>query len=258
MNIDKTRVSYNFSNAVDTYDDASSVQKICAIKTFDLIKNDFKKKDSSFLLEIGAGTGIFSEKIIEYYEKNILLTDISQKMVDKLKKRWGNKKNIDFAIIDGESFSLDINFDFILSSSVFQWFLSLNKAFVNLNKHIKPNGLLAFSMYIDGTFNHLKEGYDFLKKDFSGPRFFSEKEVLEALCFSGFKIENFFVEDFEFEFSNSMEFFRTLKKTGTVSATNKMLSYKDLKKLTLFLDSKNSNFKENYRAIFIKANKINF
>jgi tRNA (cmo5U34)-methyltransferase len=74
-------------------------------------------KTAPNILDIGAGTGLFSSFILKKYpEANITLIDISEKMMDIAKKRFSCSSNINYIIDDYTSHEFDTTFDIIVSS----------------------------------------------------------------------------------------------------------------------------------------------
>ena len=73
--------------------------------------------DTPKILDIGAGTGIFSEYILKKYPKaSLTLIDISEKMLDVSKLRFKNFSNIKYIIDDYSTYDFTEKYDIIISS----------------------------------------------------------------------------------------------------------------------------------------------
>lgn len=77
---------------------------------------EIKKEDPS-VLDIGAGTGLFSSFIKEKYQKAaISLIDLSDKMMDASKERFSNYNDIRYIVADYSEYIFEEKFDIIISS----------------------------------------------------------------------------------------------------------------------------------------------
>lgn len=74
-------------------------------------------KESPTILDIGAGTGLFSSFVLEKFPKaNITLIDLSEKMLEVSKKRFKDNNNITYIIDDYTTHQFDTKFDIVISS----------------------------------------------------------------------------------------------------------------------------------------------
>lgn len=73
--------------------------------------------NSPKILDLGAGTGIFSEFILKRYPNaSLTLVDISEKMLEISKMRFKNKDNIKYIFDDYLSYNFSEKYDIIISS----------------------------------------------------------------------------------------------------------------------------------------------
>lgn len=69
------------------------------------------------VLDIGAGTGLFSAFILNKFpEAKVTLIDISEKMINVAKERFSNFSNINYIVDDYTSYEFENKFDIIVSS----------------------------------------------------------------------------------------------------------------------------------------------
>ncbi|AJY75767.1 class I SAM-dependent methyltransferase [Paenibacillus beijingensis] len=74
-------------------------------------------KDSPTILDIGAGTGLFSAFLLEKYpEANVTLIDISEKMLEVAKKRFNDRPNVTYIADDYTTHDYSGSFDIVISS----------------------------------------------------------------------------------------------------------------------------------------------
>lgn len=257
--LDKNRVISNFSRATATYCGHAKVQKRVASHLAEVIKKHSNCRDlPKPFLEIGAGTGFLTEKILEIGLSSGLITDIAPSMVEKLKDGFSGFSNISVKRLDGEDFKLGQQFNSIVSSSVFQWFSGLEKPFANIHNHLKHGGVFAFSMFIDGTLRELRDISGSLGIPFPGQNYFSSSEVLESLEKTGFNVHHYKMLDYTVYFRDSLTFLKNIKSVGAVNATENRLSTKQLRHIIKCYDEKYASpagVKATYTTMFIYSVK---
>ena len=106
--------------------------------TLSFLRNIRQKK----VLDLGCGSGIYA-KILKRRGAIVYGIDISPKMIELAKK---NVKGVDFRV--GTVYKLPYNsetFDIVLASLVVHYFANLNKAFKEIRRVLKKNGVFIFS-----------------------------------------------------------------------------------------------------------------
>lgn len=106
--------------------------------TLSFLRNIRKKK----ILDLGCGSGIYA-KILKRRGAVVYGIDISPKMIELAKK---NVKGVDFRV--GTVYKLPYDsetFDIVLASLVVHYFANLNKAFKEIRRVLKKNGIFIFS-----------------------------------------------------------------------------------------------------------------
>ncbi len=108
----------------------------------------YKSKSTLKAIDLGTGTGIFSESFIKkFYNSKILAIDGSVKMIDLARARLGNLlKSVDFEIIDFKKFKLEKSclnyFDVAISSYALHHLTKKEKSVLlrKIWKVLKPGG----------------------------------------------------------------------------------------------------------------------
>lgn len=76
-----------------TFDTARAAMSFADDITWHFLTKFLPKKKSIRILDAGAGDGYWAQKLVEMGYRNIVLTDISHKMLDKAKERFAKLKN---------------------------------------------------------------------------------------------------------------------------------------------------------------------
>ncbi|MGM0508155.1 MAG: malonyl-ACP O-methyltransferase BioC [Fusobacteriota bacterium] len=247
--IEKHLVAKNFSKGAKYYDKYADIQRIMAKKLSEFIDEKKKKTKKLQILEVGPGTGIFTEYILERYPNaKIDLIDISSEMLNVCQKKFIKKDQINYILGDIENVSLSKKYDFIFSNASFQWINNFENLFKKLKNSLKEKGKIIFSIFGKDTYIELKKAFmkSNIRNDYSQP-FLSEEQLLQYLQ-SDFEIINMNSEKIYERFDTVMNFLKKIKKLGTNSATkNKNLLTKNkLKSMEkIYLE----NFSENGKII---------
>ncbi|MDU1905736.1 MAG: methyltransferase domain-containing protein [Dysgonomonas sp.] len=112
------------------------------------------------ILDLGAGTGLFSDFVIQKYPcVNITLVDISEKMLKIAEQRFLNNKNIEMVCHDISTFMSQIQYDAVISSLAIHHLEDTEK--INLYNRIysflKKDGLFIHAEQVEGETPYMKE-----------------------------------------------------------------------------------------------------
>jgi ubiquinone/menaquinone biosynthesis C-methylase UbiE len=107
-----------------------------------ILAREMNINNTSHVLEIGCGTGLFSGKIKQLTNANIIATDISQELLNVAKLKY---PNITFQIDDAMKLSFkDKKFDAVYGSSVLHH-LDFEKSLNEMFRVLKPGGKIVFA-----------------------------------------------------------------------------------------------------------------
>ncbi len=188
----------NFNKNFSTYNDNAVVQKEAAAVLSGLLPEHMEQYKN--ILELGCGTGFFTRELIKKIPaENLILNDFynTEKYISDIKYKFflcGDMKNF-----------LNQKYDFIVSSSCFQWADDLEQLIKSISLCTDN---LVFSIYLDGNMQEIKNHFGVSLK------YYSREKITEIL-------KKYFknVEDFEREtilsFNTPFEALSHIKKTGT-------------------------------------------
>jgi len=235
--IDKQKIAESFSRAATTYNQVAFVQRRTAEHLATIIRNPCSNPARLIpFLEIGAGTGIFTDLILQLGLNRGIVSDIAPAMVSTLREAYGSFPGITVECLDGERLALGMRFRSILSASTFQWFSSLRDPFLSYWHHLEPGGLLAFSMFIDGTLRELRSVTEVIGCRYPGHPLSDERAVLTAVLENGFIIEHFSVVETPASFPDTHAFLSVLKAIGSTNATGAPIDPADLRRVMRHYD----------------------
>ncbi|CAI3926724.1 Dethiobiotin synthetase (BioD) (PDB:1DTS) [Commensalibacter communis] len=238
MNSYKQKIIHSFDNAV-SYEQSAHMQKIVVKRLVNFIKTmdiDFSQPIS--ILEIGCGTGLLTQYLTELFPKaQFLITDISVRMIERVKEKYNNNPNIEFKVMDGEAIDLEHSFDLIVSSLAFQWFENLEQSLQSITALLNPNGYLVCSTLAQKSFEEWRQLYTQNHCHYSFQSY-PDVKTLESYWPSkvggGFWQAETIIESVE----NGIDFIKGLRNIGAHTSSNmhKPLSAGQLRKIIAQFD----------------------
>lgn len=228
--IQKNQKSFlaNFSKTVKNYNENALIQDYCAKKLVEISKQYLNQNHLG--LDLGSGTGF----IKKYLPKHLIIElDISLSMLQFCDS--STKINADFSEIPIKNDSLD----FIISSFSMQWCNDFDKLFKEINRILKNEGILIFSLPIFESFPEIIEANISSNCNFNFLEMPKNYEILQNLEQNNFqKILNE-QEIISKKHKNALNFIKEIKKIGASFAEIKNLNQKNFinrKKIEKFND----------------------
>jgi tRNA (cmo5U34)-methyltransferase len=125
--------------------------------------------NSPNILDLGAGTGLFSSLILQKYpEAKITLIDISEKMLEIAESRLKGFTNVNYVLDDYTNFISHGNFDIIISALSIHHLSDTNKRelYKNTYLNLKKNGVFINADQVLGSTSFIESIYknDWKKK----------------------------------------------------------------------------------------------
>jgi malonyl-CoA O-methyltransferase len=159
MNLPKSAIAQSFSQAASTYESSAFLQKEVAERLFERL--DVMNISPSAILDAGCGTGLCSRKLNKLFSKaKVTGIDIAPGMIDEAKKSNGLFTRIDYQVADIDDLPFEDNsFELIFSNLTVQWLIESKQVYKELNRVLKPGGLLIFSSLGPDTLTELKQSW---------------------------------------------------------------------------------------------------
>lgn len=206
----------NFNKYFSSYNVNGIVQKKAAETLSKMLSEDIEKCDN--ILEIGCGTGFFTRELI----KKVRSSSLTVNDLFDTRNYLNDIQYKEFLHGDMKKF-LNKKYDYIVSSSCFQWSDNLDELLKLISLCSKN---LVFSIYLKGNMKEIKSHFGV------GLKYYNKDEITFMLK-RYFKNVSCFEEEIVLSFDNPFEVLQHIKMTGTALGTgvpiSKIKSYRGTK-----------------------------
>lgn len=254
----KLEIKSNFSDSVSYYDKNATIQKQVAERMAKALQPWQRSIPEGPILEIGAGTGFFTQHLLKMYpDRNLLISDLSNEMVRFCREKFDPSESVEFTVLDAERDVLQENrYALITGSYVAQWFKYPSKSLSKIASSLKAGGLMLISFPAKESFSNWRQYCLDLGIPFTGNSLPDLEQVVIELSMGPAKVD-YYEDDLMDSFENVFEFFSHLKHTGTsTNLADKQLSVKQLKLLNdYWLEQDGGQIKVQYHTAFIAVKK---
>ena len=220
--IDKKTVARHFSRAAGTYDRYAVVQVLMADELAGYLPELPADGD---ILEIGAGTGMVTERLLERYPgRKLTLVDISEAMTELCSCKFSGRKTVSAVTADGELLAPEEGSQaLIVSGAAFQWYRNPGEALQKYLKALVPGGFLLFSTFGPGTFRELYSAFETAYRNLGFSYSHTQGQELLPLSkwegmLSGYRILESRSRFREVYYEEVSDFLHALQKTGANNA----------------------------------------
>lgn len=229
-------VRQHFSRAAARYDEAAVLQRAVAEhldERLDLVTLVPKR-----ILDVGAGTGILTEKMLARYpDADVVAVDLSEAMLrwahGKLQRpRWplpgGLCERLGWTHCPAQLVAADAArlpfsdgaFDLVVSNLMLQWCDDLDTVLRELRRVLRPEGLLMFTSFGPDTLKELRTAWAQVDDRAHVNTFIDMHDVGDALIRAGFAQPVMDVEHFTLTYDAPMGVLQDLKALGATYAPN--------------------------------------
>lgn len=257
-NIRKDKIKNAFSEASVFYHKDAELQKKTAARLARSVDPWKFTIPAGRVLEVGSGTGFFSEYLVKIFsDREVVITDLSEKMLSLCKKNVGNYNNAKFELKDAENIRPDKNsYACIAGNFVVQWFRDPARTLGKLTEMLVPGGLLLMAFPGSESFPEWRTHCMELGLPCTANSLPDVNEIVIKLSMGENQID-FYEDSYTESYHSALHFFRHLKKIGvTTSMNDKSLSVSDFKKLIKFWDRQTENeITITYHLVFLAIKK---
>ena len=237
-------IQNSFNSVKGTYDNYSEIQQKIGSDLINHLLN-FDINGYENILDLGCGTGLITQKLLKsvHYKKSYAC-DFAANLLLLATKRLKNFDTVIYDLDFHEVLNKKKNYDLIFSNMSFQWCLDIKILLSLIYQKLETNGVLCFSIPLDGTFKNLPSQS---KNIFYDVGYF--KELLKQV---GYKAIYFEENNIIQTFPSFIAAVKSIKNTGANVLMNnsKMNKYFPFNK-----QFAKSEFKLNYKIGFFILKK---
>lgn len=258
--LDKRQVRQHFTNHAEEYNRYALIQKRVVRRLVRLLsgRSDLLTQG----LEVGSGTGLLGARFGKYFpDADLVMSDIAHGMSCHSRKVLPC-----FPVCDADASALPFSaasFDFLISSSVYQWVEDLPAAFDEAARVLQPGGVLGLALFGEKTLFELKTSHQqALSGKASHVQSFPAMESVKKALGELFTIEELFSEDETEWHCDVPELLRNLKRIGAQnSSAQKPQGLASRRVMQKMFDIYRNEFKDQrgipatYQVIYLLARK---
>ncbi|MGB0495740.1 MAG: malonyl-ACP O-methyltransferase BioC [Kangiellaceae bacterium] len=180
-------VQNSFSKAAKNYESSAFLQKEVASRLLERL--DLMNVKPKRVLDAGCGTGYCSRALNKKYKKaDVFGIDIANGMIEEAKNKNSLFNKVDYQCADINKLPFDNDyFDLVFSNLAVQWIMDPKLAFLELNRVLKPGGILIFSSMGEETLTELKQSWATIDQRIHVNHFFDMKQVGDQVFSSNFE-----------------------------------------------------------------------
>ncbi len=206
----KEKIKNCFNSRAYTYDAGVDIQTRVAERLAQQLPNNAPRN----ILEIGCGTGLFSQYLLHAYpHAQILLTDIAPAMVTICCERFATALHITLSCMDGEFITTTETFDLIVSSMTLHWFTHFKESLQHIIAKLNPGGKFIFAALGQNSLTEWREICRDNHVSIPTPAFFPWQAIQKE--FPQLTLQ---IEIAEQSYSSTFAFLKTLQTIGAHAA----------------------------------------
>jgi len=186
VSISKKHIARSFNNAAKNYEKKAFFQAEVADRLLERL--DLMSSDPLAVLDAGCSTGYCTRALKDRFPKaEVVGVDIAEEMIRQAKKSQRLFKKNDYQVADIEKLPFKSNtFDLVLSNLTFPWVENPEIALKELNRVLKPKGLLIFSTMGPDTLIELKQSWQQVDQNIHVNHFIDMHLIGDAVHKTGF------------------------------------------------------------------------
>ncbi|MBU2894776.1 malonyl-ACP O-methyltransferase BioC [Colwellia sp. D2M02] len=211
----RKNIAKTFGSASESYDVSARLQRFSGKHLMPWLP----EQDDLTVLDLGSGTGFFTDLLASKYQRVIGL-DIATQMLRFAQEN----RNESITWVEGDAHHIplqDNSIDLIYSNLVIQWFNPLDNAVKEILRVLKPGGMFIFTTLVDGTLHELKSSWRQVDDDQHVIDFKTAAQLNDVFSKQSCQLVEQKCQDIVLEYQNVIHLARELKGLGANHLANK-------------------------------------
>jgi malonyl-CoA O-methyltransferase len=221
----KDKIAANFSAAASHYDQYAVMQQQAALSLVSRLTELRPRIPAGPVLEIGCGTGAVSRELVTLFpDRRLTLLDLAPGMVamnrETLLPLLKRPELVEWQVQDAEKLTVRNRYALIASCLTLQWFQDLTGTLSRMCQALTPGGFLLCSTLGHNSFPEWRLACHALSLPCTMNPLPNVHQILETVRAMGHEASAW-EETIRLPYPTVLDFFRSLKKTGTGTSSAK-------------------------------------
>ena len=207
-------VRKSFGRAAKTYDEAAVLQREVATRMLERL--EYIKASPKRILDLGCATGEYSARLAKLYKgAEVISLDIAEPMLQEVRRRSRWWRPLRTVCGDIQALPIaDQSIDLIFSSLALQWCGSLDDAFSEFRRVLRPGGFVMFSTFGPDTLKELRASWAEVDNEPHVHNFIDMHDIGDAMLRAGLSQPVMDVETLTLTYTDAYTLMRELKNIG--------------------------------------------
>lgn len=212
----KNQVQQSFNDAAPHYDRAARLQQLVAL---DLLAHITKNQTAEIIIDLGCGTGFFTNMLAEKFPQTSLLgIDFAENMLYHAQLK-NKSSNMQWICAEAECLPFKTaSIHSVASNLMLQWSSDLTQNLLEIYRVLKPSGQLFFSSFAPGSLHELNTAWQKVDNAPHVHTFISKQRLLDHFKKAKFHLTHISQKSYTLYYPDALTLMRTLKMLG---ASNK-------------------------------------
>ncbi len=212
--VDKRLIKASFDRAAARYDQYAVLQHEVGARLVERL--NYIRLQPDTIVDAGTGTGRHSQSLLaKYQHATVLSLDLSMGMLQIARRQDADGARQEFLCADIENLPLARHsIDLLFSNLTVQWVQDYDQLFSEINRVLKPGGLLLFTSFGPDTLSELRSSWAAVDQHVHVNAFMDMHDIGDAMVRSGLADPVMDVEHFHLTYPDAWQLMRELKNIG--------------------------------------------
>lgn len=217
--LDKRQVRLAFNRAAGTYDGVAVLQREVGQRLLERL--ELIRLQPEWALDLGAGTGQITRDLLKRYRgSRVLALDLAEAMLARTRRAAGWWRRPRLVCGDAEQLPLaDASVDLVVSNLTLQWCNSLDQAFAEFRRVLRPGGALFFTTFGPDTLMEVRDSWAEVDGHSHTNRFIDMHDIGDALVRAGLAEPVMDMERLQLTYRDLPRLVREIKALGAHNVT---------------------------------------